>query len=72
MEVQPKHIFDDEKNWTAAGIWKPPSGFDPQKYQKRLDQIFGLSPSGESICRVRGRGNVKGGRTLNGMTLGMQ
>jgi hypothetical protein len=53
MEVQPKHIFDDEKNWTAAGIWKPPSGFDPQKYQKRLGQIFGLSPSGESICRVK-------------------
>jgi hypothetical protein len=53
MEIQPKHIYDDEKNWTVEGIWKPPSTFDAAKYQKRLDQIFGLSPSGESICRVR-------------------
>lgn len=51
-QVQPKSFYDSEKNWTASGIWQPPS-FDAERYQKKLDRIFGLSPSGESICRVR-------------------
>lgn len=50
--VSSKHFFDDPKNFTAPGVWQPPS-FDAKAYQKKLDAIFGLSPSGEPVCRVR-------------------
>lgn len=47
-----KDYYNDVANWAAAGIWQPPS-FDAVGYQRKLDQIFGLSPSGDPICRVR-------------------
>ena len=52
LKIQPRSFYDNEKNWTQMGIWRPPS-FDAVGYQKKLDQIFGLSPSGDPICRVR-------------------
>lgn len=51
-QVQPKSFFDSQKNWVTAGIWQPPP-FDAEGYQKKLDRIFGVSPSGGSICRVK-------------------
>lgn len=45
-------IYDHPKRWASAGIFKEPSGFDCERYQKDLDAIFGLSPDGYPICRV--------------------
>lgn len=51
LKIQPRSFYDDEKNWTAAGIWRAPS-FDVENYQKKLDRIVGVSASGHSICRL--------------------
>ena len=47
-----RHPYDDERNWTQAGIWKPPE-FDVARFQKKINDIVGLSPSGEPIVRLK-------------------
>lgn len=44
-------IYDDEKKWSSAGIFNAPL-FNRERYQKQIDQIFGLSADGYSICRL--------------------
>jgi hypothetical protein len=43
--------YNDARRWADAGIYKPPL-FDAKQYQKRIDRIVGVSPSGASIVRL--------------------
>lgn len=43
--------YNDKTRWAEAGIWKTPL-FDVKSYQKRIDQIVGLSPSGHSVVSL--------------------
>lgn len=45
------HPFNDQRRWADPGIWQAPS-FGAQQYQKKLDQIAGVAPSGHSIVRL--------------------
>ena len=45
------HPYNDERKWASAGIFKRPE-FDVAGYQKRIDRVVGLSPSGQSIVRL--------------------
>src|ERR1044071_189901 len=47
-----EHPFDNERNWTKAGIWKPPE-FDTATYQKQLNEICGVSVSGQPVVRIK-------------------
>src|ERR1051326_5092942 len=44
-------VYDDSRRWADAGIFKAPL-FDSHRYQRRIDQIVGKSPSGQSIARL--------------------
>lgn len=46
------HPFDLEKNWTQAGIWQPPE-FDVARYQKKLNDICGVSADGQPVVRLK-------------------
>lgn len=48
---QPHPIYDDERRWADAGIFAAPL-FDAPSFQKRIDKITGVSPSGHSIVRL--------------------
>jgi hypothetical protein len=43
--------YNNPSRWADAGIWKAPS-FGAQQYQKKIDRIIGLSPSGHSIVKL--------------------
>src|SRR5262245_46095333 len=43
--------YNQKSRWADAGIWKAPS-FGAQQYQKKIDQIIGLSPSGAPIVKL--------------------
>ncbi len=43
--------YNDKTLWASAGIYKQPE-FDVQAYQKKIDQVMGLSPSGLPIVRL--------------------
>lgn len=43
--------YDDPAKFASAGIYKQPD-FDIPAYQKKIDAIVGLSPSGDSIVRL--------------------
>jgi hypothetical protein len=43
--------YDDPKHWADAGIFKAPS-FGAQQYQKKIDKVVGVAPSGHSIVRL--------------------
>ena len=45
-------IFDHQGRWSSEGIFKPPTDFDAESYQKKLNEIVGVSASGQPICRV--------------------
>ena len=45
------HLYDDQSKWASAGIYKRPE-FDFAAYQKRIDRVVGLSPSGHSIVKL--------------------
>lgn len=45
--------LNDCKHWADAGIWDRPSDVDVEKYQKRLNQIVGVSESGQPIVRLK-------------------
>ena len=45
-------LFDNQGRWASEGIFTRPTGFDADRYQKSLDEIFGLSATGQPICRV--------------------
>lgn len=49
MESHP--IFDSPERWAEPGIFKPPL-FEVPSFQKRLNKIVGLSPSGHPIVRL--------------------
>ena len=44
--------YNDPARWTDAGIYRAPL-FDCHSFQRKLDRICGLSPSGNSIVRLR-------------------
>lgn len=44
-------VYNSPDRWAAAGIYKAPL-FDAPSFQKRIDKICGLSPSGHSIVRL--------------------
>ena len=46
-----KDAYNDRARWAEPGIWKTPP-FDVQGWQKKVDRIVGLSPSGHSIVRL--------------------
>ena len=43
-------VYDNQARWADAGIFKPPL-FDAPSFQRRLDKIVGLSPTGLPIVR---------------------
>lgn len=43
--------YNDPTHWADAGIYKTPD-FDAKEYQKKIDRIVGLSPSGHSIVKL--------------------
>ncbi len=43
--------YNDQKLWASAGIYKAPL-FDVVAYQKKIDAIVGLSPTGQPIVRL--------------------
>jgi hypothetical protein len=43
--------YDSKERWASAGIYKQPE-FDVKAYQKKIDAIVGVSPSGQSIVRL--------------------
>ena len=43
--------YNDQKRWADAGIFRPPL-FDAPSFQRKIDKIVGLSPSGHSIVRL--------------------
>ena len=43
--------YNNQSRWADAGIYKAPL-FDVPSFQKRLDQIVGVSPSGHSIVKL--------------------
>ncbi len=51
FETQEHSVYNDQRLWATAGIYKPPD-FDVPAFQKRIDAVVGLSPSGQSIVRV--------------------
>src|ERR1051325_11575213 len=46
-----RSIYDDQGKWASEGIFRAPS-FGAQQYQKKIDQIVGISLSGHSIVRL--------------------
>lgn len=44
-------IYNDQTHWADAGIYKTPE-FDTADYQKKINLIVGLSPSGQPIVRL--------------------
>ena len=44
-------VYNNQSRWAEAGIWKTPS-FGAQQYQKKIDHLVGLSPSGHSIVKL--------------------
>lgn len=44
--------YNDQSHWADAGIFKPPA-FDVQAYQKRINKIVGLSPSGQPVVQLK-------------------
>lgn len=51
LKYQPRSFYDQKENWTAAGIWKAPA-FNVENYQRKLNEIVGLSDSGQPIVRL--------------------
>jgi len=45
-------IYNDQTKWATSGIFKQPS-FDVKAYQRKIDRIVGLSPSGHSIVQLK-------------------
>lgn len=43
--------YNDSRHWADAGIFKPPL-FGIHLFQRRIDKIVGLGPSGHSIVRL--------------------
>jgi hypothetical protein len=43
--------YDNQSRWADAGIFKPPL-FDAPSFQRRIDRLVGVSPSGHSIVRL--------------------
>lgn len=43
--------YNDQKRWAEAGIFKAPL-FDAPSFQRQIDRIVGLSPSGQPIVRL--------------------
>lgn len=43
--------YNTRSKWASAGIWKRPE-FDVDKYQKALNRITGVSPSGAPVVRL--------------------
>lgn len=43
--------YDNPKHWADAGIFRAPA-FDVKAYQKKIDRVVGLSPSGHSIVKL--------------------
>jgi hypothetical protein len=43
--------YNDSRHWADAGIFKAPL-FDAPSFQKRIDRIVGVSPSGHSIVKL--------------------
>lgn len=44
-------VYDNQSRWADAGIFKAPL-FDSHSFQRRIDRIVGVSPSGHSIVRL--------------------
>ena len=43
--------YNDKSRWAEAGIYKTPL-FDISGYQRKIDRIVGLSPSGHSVVKL--------------------
>lgn len=50
-EIQENSAYNSKSRWAEAGIFKRPL-FDVASFQRQVDGIVGLSPSGHSIVRV--------------------
>jgi hypothetical protein len=46
-------VYDSERLWTSPGIWHPPENFDAAAYQRKLNEICGLSGDGQPVIRVQ-------------------
>ena len=44
--------YNDQSKWATAGIFRAPE-FDVKAYQKKIDRITGLSPSGHPIVQIK-------------------
>lgn len=43
--------YNDEKQWTLPGVWNAP-GFAHADYQRKINKVMGVTPSGQSIVRL--------------------
>lgn len=44
--------YNDQSKWATAGIFRPPA-FDIKAYQKSINRIVGLSPSGHPVVQLK-------------------
>lgn len=45
-------VYDDPRRWGTPGIWQPPDSVDLIKWQQRIDDIIGRTPSNKPIIRI--------------------
>jgi len=45
------HPYNDQKHWADAGIFRAPL-FDATSFQRKIDKVVGISPSGHSIVKL--------------------